>query len=65
MNESKDESKNESKYDKRLISKGLIPSDYDDYLKSLKCCVCESIEPCKCTIEDFETSHDEPLNSTC
>jgi hypothetical protein len=56
---------NESKYDKRLISKGLIPPGYDDYLKSLKCCVCGSIEPCECTIEDFEASHDKPLNSTC
>ncbi len=53
---------NESKYDKRLISKGLIPPDYDDYLKSLECCVCGSIKPCKCTIEDFKAAHNKPLN---
>lgn len=44
---------NEYKYDKRLISKGWIPDDYDKYLKSLKCCCCGSIKPCKCTIDDF------------
>lgn len=53
---------NESKHDKRLISKGLIPPDYDDYLKSLECCLCGSIEPCKCTIEDFKAVHNKPLN---
>jgi len=46
---------NEAKYDKRLIEIGQIPSDYGDYLKSLKCCVCGSREPCICTKEDFES----------
>lgn len=44
----------EFKYDKRLIAIGQIPIDYEDYLKSLKCCVCGSIEPCKCTIKDLK-----------
>jgi len=53
----------ESKYDNRLIDKGFIPDDYTDYLKSLKCCVCGSIKSCKCTIEDFEASTNNSLNS--
>jgi len=46
---------NEAKYDRRLIEIGQIPPDYEDYLKSLKCCVCGSREPCICTKEDFKS----------
>ena len=50
----------EYKYDKRLIDKGFIPKDYDDYSKSLRCCVCGSIKPCECTIDDLKMSHNKP-----
>ena len=45
--------KNEAKFDKRLIALGYIPAGYDEYIKSLPCLACGSIEPCECTAEDY------------
>jgi hypothetical protein len=53
----------EYKYDRRLIAKGFIPDDYSNYLKSLRCCLCGSIKPCKCTIEDLKASSNKSLNT--
>ena len=40
--------------DKRLVDMdGFDKGAYEENLKTLKCCVCGSREPCDCTDEQF------------
>jgi hypothetical protein len=40
----------EAKYDKRIVNLNNPPPGYDEYIKSLHCCLCGSVDSCNCTV---------------
>ena len=44
----------EVKYDKRVVNLHNPPTGYDDYIKSLRCCLCGSTDKCDCVVVKFQ-----------